>query len=59
MPSRVVKSKSRGLGDDIRKFTEATGIDKVVKKVEAVTGVPCGCEERQEYLNQIFPSKEK
>ena len=44
--------KSYGLGDDIAKFTKATGIDKLAKKV---LGDDCGCEERRQKLNQIFP----
>ena len=47
--------KSRGLGDDIAKITKATGIKAVVDKVSEVTGVPCGCDERQEKLNKWFP----
>jgi len=44
--------KSRGLGDTIQKITKATGIDKVAK---AVLGDDCGCEERKEKLNKMFP----
>jgi len=44
--------KSRGLGDTIEKITKATGIDKVAK---AVLGDDCGCEERKEKLNKMFP----
>ena len=49
--------KSRGLGDDIAKITKATGIKAVVDKVSEVTGVPCGCDERQEKLNKWFPKR--
>jgi hypothetical protein len=44
--------KSKGLGDTIEKITKATGIDKVAK---AVLGDDCGCEERKEKLNKMFP----
>ncbi|QDP51032.1 MAG: hypothetical protein Unbinned6004contig1002_18 [Prokaryotic dsDNA virus sp.] len=44
--------KSKGIGDDIAKFTKATGIDKLAKKV---LGNDCGCEERRQKLNQMFP----
>jgi|TARA_R100001443_G_scaffold117291_1_gene141136 arginyl-tRNA synthetase len=47
---KVVKSK--GLGDTIAKVTKATGIDKVVK---FVAGEDCGCEQRKEALNKLFP----
>ena len=45
-------TKSKGLGDSVEKVLKATGIDKVAKKV---LGDDCGCEERKEALNKIFP----
>jgi len=45
-------TKSKGLGDSIAKITKATGIDKLAKKV---LGDDCGCEERRQKLNQMFP----
>jgi hypothetical protein len=45
--------KSRGLGDTIEKITKATGIKKVV---EAITD-DCGCEDRKDTLNRVFPYK--
>jgi hypothetical protein len=47
--------KSRGLGDSIEKFTKATGIKKVVQRVEKVTGKDCGCGKRKDTLNRAFP----
>ena len=49
--------KSRGLGDDIEKVAKKTGVKKIVKKVFK----DCGCEERKEKLNKLFPyyNKEK
>jgi len=47
--------KSRGLGDTIEKITKVTGIKAVVDKVSEVTGKDCGCKERQEKLNNLFP----
>jgi len=44
--------KSKGIGDDINKFTEKTGIKKIVKKI---FGDDCGCEERRQKLNAMFP----
>jgi len=44
--------KSRGLGDSIEKFTQATGIKKVVEKV---AGGDCGCNKRRDSLNRAFP----
>lgn len=51
MPSKK-RSRSKGLGDTIAKVTEATGIDKLV---HAVVGEDCGCDERREKLNKLFP----
>jgi hypothetical protein len=51
----VAKVPSRGLGDTIKKFTDATGITRVAKVVERVTGKPCGCGARQKKLNQLVP----
>tara|TARA_R100000781_G_C4065820_1_gene122748 strand:+ start:674 stop:1045 length:372 start_codon:yes stop_codon:yes gene_type:complete len=45
-------SKSKGLGDSVEKVLKATGIDKVAKKI---LGDDCGCQERKEALNKIFP----
>ena len=44
--------KSKGLGDSIEKALKATGIDKVAK---SILGEDCGCEERKNRLNRIFP----
>lgn len=44
--------KSTGLGDTVEKVFRKTGIDKVAK---AVLGEDCGCDKRQELLNNIFP----
>lgn len=47
--------KSRGLGDDIHKFTKATGIKTVVDRVSKGLNIPCGCEGRQKAMNALFP----
>ena len=49
--------KSRGLGDSIEKFTNATGIKKVevVDTVAKATGKDCGCNKRKDTLNRAFP----
>jgi len=47
-----MKNESKGLGDTIAKITKATGIDKVVK---FIAGEDCGCDERKEKLNKLFP----
>lgn len=48
------KNKPKGLGDTIEQITEATGIKKVVK---AIAGEDCGCDERRDALNKLFPYK--
>ena len=45
-------TKSKGLGDSIEKALKATGIDKVAKKV---LGDDCGCSDRRDKLNKLFP----
>lgn len=50
--------KSKGLGDTIEKFTTATGIKNVVTKVTKAAGVnDCGCGQRRDTLNRVFPYK--
>jgi len=51
--------KSRGLGDDVAKFTKKTGIKNIVDKVSEGLNIPCGCEGRQDALNKLFPYKKK
>ena len=46
--------ESTGLGDTVEKVLRKTGIDKVAK---AVLGEDCGCDKRQELLNDLFPYK--
>ena len=43
---------SKGLGDELQKFTEATGIKALVR---FVAGSDCGCDERKDMLNYLFP----
>ena len=44
--------KPKGLGDTIEVITEATGIKAAVELFSKVTGIDCGCDERQEWLNE-------
>ncbi len=48
--------KSKGLGDSIEKITTATGIKKAVDTLSDITGIDCGCTQRKERLNKLFPS---
>ena len=49
-----MKPKSKGLGDKIAAVTKATGIEKVVK---TFFGDDCGCDQRRDRLNKMFPSR--
>ena len=53
--------KSKGLGDTIEKFTQATGV-KSFTQVLARSGIfgkskDCGCNKRKDQLNKTFPYK--
>ena len=51
-----LNEKSKGFGDTIAKFTEVTGIAKVVDAVAGALGIEdCGCQARQEMLNNLIP----
>ena len=43
--------KDKGLGDTIARATKASGLKALVKAVTK----DCGCEQRQEKLNKMFP----
>ena len=55
-PIQIVAS-NQYLGDKIESFTKATGIKKVVDAVSQGLNIPCGCQQRKEKLNKIFPGK--
>ena len=50
----MAKRVSKGFGDTVAKVTKYTKIDKLV---EFVAGDDCGCKQRQEKLNKMFPYK--
>lgn len=52
--AKTRRTQATGLGDTIAQITEATGIDKLVK---FIAGEDCGCEERKQKLNELFPYK--
>ena len=47
--------RSRGLGDDIEKFTKFTVIKRAVDLVANKFNKDCGCSERRDSLNRMFP----
>jgi hypothetical protein len=50
-----LKAGSNGLGDTVANLTHLTGIDQLAKTYEQVTGNSCGCKDRQEKLNLLYP----
>lgn len=55
----VQGQESKGFGDTIAKFTHAFRINKVAEAIAKLAGAPgCGCKERREFLNQLFPYKD-
>jgi len=50
--------KSKGLGDSIAKVTAAAKLDVLAEKIANKLGKEdCGCSQRQEKLNKMFPYK--
>ena len=47
-------NSDKGLGDKVEKVFKKTGIDKIAKWA---LGEDCGCDERKEKLNKLFPSQ--
>ncbi len=55
-----MKSKSKGLGDTIAKFTHFFYLDRLAKKIANLFGKEdCGCTRRQKKLNSIFSYNKK
>lgn len=48
--------KQKGLGDTVAAITKATGIKALVK---SLLGEDCGCDARQQKLNELVPYKKK
>lgn len=44
--------QSKGLGDDIKKITAATGLDQIAKKIAQLLDEDCGCDARADWLNE-------
>lgn len=55
-----MKNKSKGLGDTISKITAASKLDKIAEAIAKRLGMDdCGCDERRERLNKLFPYTDK
>ena len=44
--------QNNGLGSDIKKITKATGLDQLAKKIAQLLNEDCGCDERENKLNE-------
>jgi hypothetical protein len=47
-----METTSAGLGDDIKKLTKLTGLDQITKRIAQILDEDCGCDNRQEWLNE-------
>ena len=47
-----VSMPSKGLGDDIKRITSFTKLDELAKRIAQLLDEDCGCDERQEWLNE-------
>ena len=43
---------SKGLGDDIKRITAATGLDQIAKQIAKILDADCGCDDRQAWMNE-------
>jgi len=55
MKVRTDLRSGQGMGDLIADITKVTGVDRLAQTYEEITGKSCGCKDRQERLNEIFP----
>lgn len=51
----MAKRRAKGLGDTVEKVLQTTKLDKVAK---FIMGEDCGCDERKEKLNKLFPYRQ-
>jgi len=51
--TEIHSNQSSGVGDTVEKVLEKTGVKKLVKWLSG--GEDCGCDERKEKLNKMFP----
>lgn len=55
MPPSGMAPNAKGFGDTIAAITSATGLDVLADIYSKITGLDCGCKDRQEALNKLFP----
>ena len=51
----TLNRKSIGFGDTVAKAAKAVGADRVAQASTKVTGKDCGCGQRRDSLNRMFP----
>ena len=56
---KIKIKRHRGIGDTVEAVTRLTGVQKIVKAGAKALNKPCGCDERQEKLNKLFPYGKK
>ena len=44
--------ETKGLGTDIKRITAATGLDKLAKQIAKLLDEDCGCDDRQQWINE-------
>jgi hypothetical protein len=52
---RTALRAGQPLGDQLAAFSHATGLDHLAILYTQVTGKDCGCQQRQAWLNEVFP----
>jgi hypothetical protein len=55
MHVRTDLKAGQGLGDTVADLAHITGMDQLAKLYEQTTGKDCGCQDRRQVLNQLFP----
>lgn len=51
-------NQDQGLGDTIARITSITRIDRLANRIAQVVGAEdCGCANRKQLLNEMFPYK--
>jgi hypothetical protein len=56
MKIRTGLKAGQGLGDTVADLAHLTGIDQLAKLYEKTSGKSCGCDQRRQALNQMFPT---
>ena len=53
--TQLASVEDKGLGDTIHRHLARFGADAVTKVYRRLVGKDCGCKDRQERLNRLFP----